>query len=121
MPNSFRRQETEVYTLELIDDPEQIPVLFPENSIQEITHVRETTPVREKPTPVLVTLPDKYRDFADVFSETEAEKLPEERPYNCEIVLKDPCERSHHSSRCTTSLNLNLMPSRFTSTICRSP
>ena len=35
-------------------------------------------------------LPDKYKEFIDVFSKKAAELLPEERPYDCEITLRDP-------------------------------
>ena len=34
-------------------------------------------------------LPEKYKDFADVFEKKKAEILPEHRPYDCAIELED--------------------------------
>ena len=36
-----------------------------------------------------IELPNKLKDFSDVFSPKEAEKLPPHRPYNHNIKLKD--------------------------------
>lgn len=38
----------------------------------------------------LTKLPAKYHSFVDVFSKTQANKLPHERIYDCEIILKNP-------------------------------
>jgi transposase InsO family protein len=35
-------------------------------------------------------LPTKYNEYASVFNKVEAERLPQERPYDCEIPLRDP-------------------------------
>ena len=42
------------------------------------------TPVQSPP-----HLPEKYKDFADVFEKKKAEILPEHRPYDCAIELED--------------------------------
>ena len=34
-------------------------------------------------------MPNEYQDYADVFSKSKSELLPIERPYDCEINLKD--------------------------------
>jgi len=39
-----------------------------------------------------VKLLEKYKDFADVFEKNKANQLPEHRPYDCPIDLKD----THH-------------------------
>ena len=36
-----------------------------------------------------IELPDELKDFSDVFSPKEAEKLLPHRPYNHDIKLKD--------------------------------
>ena len=36
-----------------------------------------------------IELPDELKDFSDVFSPKEAEKLPPHRPYDHDIKLKD--------------------------------
>ncbi|MFN7685987.1 MAG: aspartyl protease family protein [Oligoflexia bacterium] len=43
-------------------------------------------PDAESPVPCL---PSKYAAFSDVFSKKEADKLPRDRPYVCEVPLKD--------------------------------
>jgi hypothetical protein len=39
--------------------------------------------------PAPVSLPEKYSDFKDVFSKENADILPEHRPYDCPIDLKE--------------------------------
>ena len=34
-------------------------------------------------------IPEEYHEFTDVFSESQAESLPEHRPYNLKIELED--------------------------------
>ncbi|KAH8972067.1 hypothetical protein BDL97_02G174900 [Sphagnum fallax] len=47
----------------------------------------EPIPVFSKPTPV--KLPDKYKDFVDVFEKINADKLPANSPYDCPIDLEE--------------------------------
>ena len=40
----------------------------------------------------LTGIPEEYHEFADVFSESQAESLPEHRPYDLKIELEDGAE-----------------------------
>ncbi len=39
--------------------------------------------------PDMMDVPAEYHDFADVFSDTLSEKLPEHRPYNLKINIEE--------------------------------
>ena len=39
--------------------------------------------------PDLSSVPSQYHDFADVFSKSKADSLPEHRPYDLKINLED--------------------------------
>ena len=55
-------------------------------------YMSEITPAdanaNASPDPVSM-IPAEYQDYADVFSKTEAHKLPEHRPYNLSIPLQE--------------------------------
>ncbi len=42
---------------------------------------------QSKPTPI--KLPEKYKDFVDVFEKINADQLPTHRPYDCLIDLEE--------------------------------
>ena len=44
------------------------------------------------PDPDLSNIPEEYHDFADVFSKSKSDKLPEHRPYDLKINLQDGTE-----------------------------
>jgi len=52
-------------------------------------HVNPTNNKNPQSEPKLVKLPEKYKDFADVFEKDKADQLPEHRPYDCLIDLKE--------------------------------
>uniref|UniRef100_A0A8C6XVG6 ribonuclease H n=1 Tax=Naja naja TaxID=35670 RepID=A0A8C6XVG6_NAJNA len=59
-------------------------ISFP--SLQCVDHIRHTCAGQDVSTPV-ISLPPELTDFADVFSENEADRLPLHRPYNCPVDL----------------------------------
>uniref|UniRef100_A0A8C6XG21 ribonuclease H n=1 Tax=Naja naja TaxID=35670 RepID=A0A8C6XG21_NAJNA len=62
----------------------QNAVSFP--SLQCVDHICHACAGQDVSTPV-VSLPPELRDFADVFSEKEADGLPPHRPYDCPVDL----------------------------------
>uniref|UniRef100_A0A8C6XE84 CCHC-type domain-containing protein n=1 Tax=Naja naja TaxID=35670 RepID=A0A8C6XE84_NAJNA len=62
----------------------QNAISFP--SLQCVDHIRHTCAGQDISTPV-ISLPPELTDFADVFSEKEADRLPPHRPYNCPVDL----------------------------------
>jgi hypothetical protein len=58
--------------------------------VSEISLPPEQTYSEKIPTVTLPTnVPDCYRDLAKVFSKSHANVLPEQRPYDCPIDLKE--------------------------------
>uniref|UniRef100_A0A8C6XU88 ribonuclease H n=1 Tax=Naja naja TaxID=35670 RepID=A0A8C6XU88_NAJNA len=72
----------------LTHDPQvawsQNAISFP--SLQCVDHIRHACAGQDVSTPV-VSLPPELKDFADVFSEKEADRLPPHRPYDCPMDL----------------------------------
>ena len=67
-------------------------------SLYEINRVLEDVRSRDDPENARLLserLPDRYAQFADVFSKREAESLPEHRPYDHKIVLEEPLPNSY--------------------------
>ena len=68
----YRRPEIQIYQL----------------SVKELLELGENELESDPPDPDLSKIPPEYHEFAKVFSEEEANKLPEHRPYDHEIPLK---------------------------------
>jgi hypothetical protein len=56
---------------------------------REISSMEDSTDLTEKASAALANIPDEYKEFLDVFSETEANKLPDHRPYDHRIDIPD--------------------------------
>jgi hypothetical protein len=52
-------------------------------------HVNPTNNKHPQSEPKLVKLPEKYKDFANVFEKNKANQLPEHRLYDCPIDLEE--------------------------------
>lgn len=74
-------------TVRPIEDPSCSPVETLEPIISNTCE--DETPDETSRSPS-TQIPQKYRDLARVFSKSEAELLPEKRPYDCPIDLVDP-------------------------------
>jgi len=59
---------------------------LPGSQIYQLTTTPADTDASPKTAP---TIPAEYQDYADVFSKTEAHKLPEHRPYDLSIPLQE--------------------------------
>jgi hypothetical protein len=52
-------------------------------------HVNPANNKSPQSEPTSVKLPEKYKDFVDVFEKNNADQLPEHRPYDCPIDLEE--------------------------------
>jgi hypothetical protein len=52
-------------------------------------HVNPTNNQHPQSEPKPVKLPEKYKDFVNVFEKNKADQLPEHRPYDCLIDLEE--------------------------------
>ncbi len=52
-------------------------------------HVNPANNNNPQSEPKLVKLPEKYKDFADVFEKNKVDQLPEHCPYDCPIDLEE--------------------------------
>ncbi len=67
-----------------------VPFYWAANNLQVFAiHVNPTNNKNSQSKPKPVKLPEKYKDFADVFEKNKADQLPEHRPYDCSIDLEE--------------------------------
>ncbi len=52
-------------------------------------HVNPTNDKNPQSKPTPIKLPEKYKDFVDVFKKNNADQLPAHRPYDCPIDLEE--------------------------------
>ncbi len=67
-----------------------VPFYRAAKNLQVFTiHVNLANNKNPQSEPTLVKLPEKYKDFVDVFEKINADQLPAHRPYDCPIDLEE--------------------------------
>jgi len=67
-----------------------VPFYRAANNLQAFAiHVNPTNNRNPQSEPKPVKLPEKYKDFVDVFEKNKADQLPKHHPYDCPIDLKE--------------------------------